>query len=529
MVSADHPGRQASEQRYPPNLRPPGAQRHERQSRRRYRWIPLVLFLLLLSGAGVVWVLPHFVAQAPSVPYPEKTDEAAPPIGSQADNTAVRHQAEQTLQQFLHLQAALERDHAAVWAAQDWQKALLSARQGDRQFGERRFEQAAQAYARALAALQALQLSRADRLQQALDAGRRALSDNQAVAAGQAFQRALAIEPEHAGAQQGLARARARPAVLEQMTIAETAEQAGDWAAALQAYQAAEALDPLYAPAVASVERARRQHKLQVFNTAMVEALAALDRGRFKPAERALQQAAAVDPQAPALQDARRRLAAARQQAALADLRRSAAIATRSEDWQKALTLYQQALKIDANAGFARRGREQAQQRAALNRQFDHYLQDPERLYSPEPLANAGRLLAQVTQVPDGEPLLAGKRQRLIQLTREARQPLKVQLRSDGETEVVIYHVGRLGRFTDRQLELRPGIYTAVGSRPGYRDVRHQFRVHPGQPPVVIDIYCDEPISPRDIESGKNLSHHSGESRNPGGLLGLHGFRLSPE
>jgi hypothetical protein len=58
----------------------------------------------------------------------------------------------------------------------------------------------------------------------------------------------------------------------------------------------------------------------------------------------------------------------------------------------------------------------------------------------------------------------------------------------------VIYHVGRLGRFQSRRLELRPGNYTAVGSRPGYRDVRRVFSVRPGEPPPPVQLRCEEPV-----------------------------------
>jgi hypothetical protein len=41
---------------------------------------------------------------------------------------------------------------------------------------------------------------------------------------------------------------------------------------------------------------------------------------------------------------------------------------------------------------------------------------------------------------------------------------------------------------------LRPGTYTAVGTRNGYRDVRQTFTVkHDGAPPTVT-IACTEPI-----------------------------------
>ena len=48
----------------------------------------------------------------------------------------------------------------------------------------------------------------------------------------------------------------------------------------------------------------------------------------------------------------------------------------------------------------------------------------------------------------------------------------------------MVYKVARLGRFDQRELTLRPGTYTAVGTRRGFRDVRHEFKVgHEGAPP----------------------------------------------
>jgi tetratricopeptide (TPR) repeat protein len=494
MVSGDRSDQQSKQQPLHPPLQPPGAPPPTQRPAGRNRRIWLALAILAVFGVAVVFVLPRLVATNTPV---ETADKAAEPALSATENTdraEVRRRAEQTLQQFLQLQAALQRDNAAVWAEVEWNTALQQARDGDRQFGERRFDQAAQQYASALAGLQTLQASRATRLQQALAAGWQALSDNDASLAAERFRLALAIEADHAEAQQGLARAQARPEVLQQTALAESAELGGDWAAARDAYRAALELDREYSPAAVGLERADQQYKAELFNGAMDEALRALDKGRLAAAETALQQAATIKPDAPVLRDARQRLSDARQRSALAGLRRGAADEARAENWQNAIGLYQRALKIDANAGFARRGLEQAEQRAALNQQFDRYLNDPQRLYSPEPLANAQRLLEQVPQAPASEPRLANKVKRLATLISAAQQPVGVQLRSDGETEVVVYRVGRLGRFTHRQLELRPGTYTVVGSRAGYRDVRREFRVQAGQPPAVIDIRCEEPV-----------------------------------
>jgi len=65
---------------------------------------------------------------------------------------------------------------------------------------------------------------------------------------------------------------------------------------------------------------------------------------------------------------------------------------------------------------------------------------------------------------------------------------------SDNLTEVTVYRVGRLGRFSQRVLNLRPGTYTVVGSRPGYRDVRRRLMVSPNQSSKPLEVRCEEAI-----------------------------------
>jgi hypothetical protein len=226
----------------------------------------------------------------------------------------------------------------------------------------------------------------------------------------------------------------------------------------------------------------------------MSRALGALDAGQLQSAGTALQEAAALKPADPAVRDAQRQLAQASRQARLASLRRQATAKTRNEDWAAATALYRKALDIDAHAGFAHDGLGHAEDRLRLHQQLDHYLADPDRVYSEKPLANAEQLLDSAGSAPATEPKLAGKIDRLQQLVSAARTPVPVTLSSDGLTSVVIYHVGRLGQFTRQQLELRPGTYTVVGSRVGYRDVRRTITVVPGRNLPAVDIRCEEPV-----------------------------------
>jgi hypothetical protein len=59
---------------------------------------------------------------------------------------------------------------------------------------------------------------------------------------------------------------------------------------------------------------------------------------------------------------------------------------------------------------------------------------------------------------------------------------------------VTIYRVGTLGSFEQHSLELAPGTYTVVGTRPGYRDVRRQIDVVPGERVGPIEIRCEDKI-----------------------------------
>ena len=68
--------------------------------------------------------------------------------------------------------------------------------------------------------------------------------------------------------------------------------------------------------------------------------------------------------------------------------------------------------------------------------------------------------------------------------------PVSVTLRSDNRTEVTLSSVGRLGTFAEKELHLRPGAYTIVGSRDGCRDVRASILVRPDMQPV--EIRCEE-------------------------------------
>jgi tetratricopeptide (TPR) repeat protein len=445
----------------------------------------------LLLSLLVVLVLPQWVSAPTGLAKDAAVMEIPAAVKSGA---AAREDAEHTLQQFLQLQARLELGNAPVWGEPVWSEAIKLAVSGDRMFGERRFDAAAVTYADALHRLEQLDSRQEQIFTGALEAGLFALENNDPNAAQKQLVLALAVKPDHELATRSLARAKVRDDVLQRMAAGEVAEHNGDLEVASVGYEEALQLDGDYQPARDSLERVSTQLTAIRFRAAMSRMLKAMDNGQLNEAGKALEDAALLKPDDDVVHDARQRLTQARQQSNLSRLRRNAAAKVEEEDWQGAVVQYKRALQIDGNAGFARDGLARAEARIQLHQQFDHYLKDPQRLYSAEPLENAQALLSAAGEAPASEPRLANKINRLEQQVMVMRIPVSVRLQSDGETEVVVYHVARLGRFIEHRLELRPGTYTAVGSRPGYRDVRKVFSVLPGKVTPPVDIRCEEPV-----------------------------------
>ena len=130
----------------------------------------------------------------------------------------------------------------------------------------------------------------------------------------------------------------------------------------------------------------------------------------------------------------------------------------------------------------------------ALHQQLDEYIEKPDSLSAPRTMQKATQLVVSITRMETIGPRLGEQRDELTRLLKRAATPLTVQLLSDNETDVSIYKVGKLGSFTSTELSLRPGTYVAVGIRPGYRDVRLEFRVAPEEEMTPVVVRCEERI-----------------------------------
>ena len=130
----------------------------------------------------------------------------------------------------------------------------------------------------------------------------------------------------------------------------------------------------------------------------------------------------------------------------------------------------------------------------ALHEKLEGYIAEPDNLSRPSTMQSATNLLLEITRMDNIGPRLADRRDELSRLLKRAATPLTVTFVSDNQTDVSIYKVGKLGSFDEHQLRLRPGTYVVVGVRPGFRDVRLEFRVAPELNMEPIVVRCEEPI-----------------------------------
>jgi eukaryotic-like serine/threonine-protein kinase len=283
-------------------------------------------------------------------------------------------------------------------------------------------------------------------------------------------------------------------AVLGETSAAARAEQAGDTAGAIAAYQRALRLDPATGTARAGLARLQARAAGDAYSAAIAQAQAAFARRDYAAAQAAYERAARLRPGAPEVAEGLQQIRRATETRALASTLDRAGEAERNEQWSAALGLYREALKTEPTLSAAQAGVERTEPRAMLDAELQSYLDKPERLYSSAGRDVVRNILERASAVPAPGARLRQQVARMSELLRQAETPIRVALASDNATEVQIYRIGKLGLFEQKDVELMPGRYTVVGTRPGYRDVRRELNLLPGASAPTLVVRCEERI-----------------------------------
>ena len=465
-------------------------------------------FVVLLLGGG--WLL-YYLSQNPlstnkvaSVPSPtpakerQKPAEPQPQSQPQQPPAAVEPQklalekeaAEQKLADFLTAKTKLDAGGAADWGEPAYPEIINLGQTADAAFLNKEYKTAAEQYGRAASMADDLIGRSPEVLTRLLDEGQAALGAGNGDLARQKFSTALKIDPANKVARRGLERSRSIEAVVALIASGKQHEAAGDLARAATDYQKALKMDADAAEARQALARVSQRIIEAQFQQLISEGLAAFHNHNYQTARNKLIKAKSLKPNSSEVVDALAQADQAIRLTRIDQLQQRARAAEQIEDWSNALKSYQAVLKIDRNVQFANQGQNRAAEQIRIAKRLDFFLVKPDTLESDGQLKNASFLLVEARDVAPQGPKLTDRIKKLDRLVSIARTPIKITIASDNRTDVAVYKIGKLGRFEMRELELRPGTYTVVGTRDGYQDVRQHIVVKPGREPIRVTVKC---------------------------------------
>jgi tetratricopeptide (TPR) repeat protein len=410
------------------------------------------------------------------------------------ERVILKTETEESLGELLSKLETLEARAVERWGGQEFKHAQEVYAEGDRHYLSQNFRLAGERYREAITIIDPL-LDRVDGIfEEAMESGQQALEAGDSDEALRLFELAVAMSPGHAEAHNGLARAKNLDLVMSLTRQGVDHEKNLDLEAARLAFDKALELDAEWLPAKEGLERVLLAGNQLSFDQRMSEGLNALADGDFQTARAAFRTAQALQPESREPADGLLQVDQGIRLQRIATMENEAKRLEANEQWDAAVDTYKAILEVDADLVFAQEGLARASERAELHETLEGYIADPDSLADPAKTQAATKMLLDITRMESVGPRLTDQKNQLSRLLKRAVTPLTVRLISDNATDVVIFRVGKLGTFESQEISLRPGKYVAVGSRPGYRDVRLEFRVSPETELQPIVVRCEERI-----------------------------------
>lgn len=452
----------------------------------------LVVFVLpaVVDDSDVPQTVEQTVAEpTENLPVEDEATEQDP-----ADVAAVKLATDEALGDLLSQMERLRYRGIERWGGQPYLDAVDIYRTGDEAYVNKNYQLAGDRYRQTSTMLEPFFDQINDVFERTLTEANAAFERSDPSEAVRLYDLAVAITPGNREASDGLARALNLEAVLTLTSQGRQFEANLELDAAKTAFEQALQLDAVWQPALDGIERVRVAIRQLSFEQRMTEGLEALALGDFESARAAFTAASNLDPNSNQPADGLLQVENGIKLRDIQNLEQQAMSLIAEEQWETSIGIYEQILKIDGDLQFAREGLAEARNRSALHAKLQALIDQPDNLSDEANIRSATTLFLDVSRIAPLGPRLEEQKDELQRLLKRAATPLTVQFVSDNQTDVSVFKVGNLGTFGTRELELRPGQYVAVGYRPGYRDVRIEFRVAPEITMQPVTVQCEEQI-----------------------------------
>lgn len=475
------------------------------------RHSPLIwlgLGVLITASIVVVFLLPQWVStqtatttSAVTAPIPDKAVTVSVPQKKavspweKAQESRLRQETQSILSKMLDAQKLLADKGVELWAGEEYAKAMQYAGAGDEKYNARDFAGSRIEYERGLEIFEKL-VTEIDLVFEAtMEKGERALSEGNAEIAREAFDLALAIDEIDRAAGAGRARADTIEQVFSLKQQADDLLENEELNDAKKVFQQALDIDSEFEPAREGISKVNERILEKEFNQHMSDGFSAMDKRHYSTASKAFNQALKLKPRSAAAKSALEQSRHKQTTNNINNLMAEAAELEARENWHQAKTGYESALKLNSNLAAAQEGLQRTTLRSRIHDKLEQVLSQPKRLFDPQVLNETKVLQSKLEALSTRGPVLKKQLSSLAELINKAQTPVPVLLQSDGQTSITLRKVGELGTFAEKNLDLRPGKYIAIGVRPGYRDARVEFLVDPDQRLQTITILASEKIA----------------------------------
>ena len=365
---------------------------------------------------------------------------------------------------------------------------------GDEHFRKQQYQQAITSYKDAVMILNDLEEQIAPTLELHLDKGETALTQAEKAAAIQHFELAKAIDKNNTQATNGLQRATTIEELYALLEKGGKLEAANRFKDARNTYGEATKLDPLSLEAKAALNRVNNRLAQVEFTHLIYQGYAALKLRQYGDAKVAFKTAQKLFPDSDKPKQGLASVQRAVHNEKLTALTAEAQHFESVQDWTNAIQSYKQILVLQPDLVSAQQALLLNQQRENILSRLHEHINNKLRLSSDSVVSDAKQLLNEASLLEHPGSKIEQAAINLKNLLLQASKPISITLRSDNQTDVAIYKVGKFGKFSSLEIELKPGKYTIVGSRSGFRDVRKIVTVLADMADKTIQVHCNEPI-----------------------------------
>ena len=442
----------------------------------------IVIFILPLLVQEDRDDLPNQVIEEKTIFIPNQEILAQKPI------------AEALLSELLIKIESLKLQGILFWGMEKWEDVLIVQQEGDSAFIEQQYDLSAGRYREALQMLSDLEISIPDVLTNALKMGQSSIlsgNENDAIAN---FEIALAIDGNNIEAKLGLDRALKLDQVLERTQRGQTEFAMGSYEPAIQSFEDALLIDPDWEPAINGLAQSKQSYADNLFQESLSKGYRSLNDESFDEAESLFDQALSIRPNSEEALQALDELNLKRIASLTKSLKYKGLIAEVNEEWNQAKGFYQEILVIDANLEEVKESLSRVESRILLEAEMKSIIARSDAYNDNKVLGQAQALLETAKSIERIGPKMEESIQKLDSLIQIALIPIEVIFESDQFTEVTIFKVDQMGTFQQKIVSLRPGIYTARGSRKGFKDETIRFRVDPNKQNQRVKIICNKKI-----------------------------------